>query len=217
LLVLLCGLKLCEVLTNYVLHLNRVEILLVGDHITQTRFDVFKLLKLDNKHVAQPLHVFLDVVVGHAAVQLVENCVEAALELLSVLGDALVVFLVGLGVLFEPVFAVVDHLIHPGLVLVVSLLVPAEVLSHVAKQLLELCLSPQEDLLDLTHVFLVLVEFVFQHVNSINLSLEIDLGSGDFFINRLELLNVINARLVNFLFLTPGHKSTDLPVTAFSY
>lgn len=138
------------------------------------------------------------------------------MEILSVLGDVLVVFLVGLSVLFEPVLAVIDYLIHPGLVLVVSLLVPAKVKSHVAKQLLELCFSPQKDLLDLTHVFLVLIKFVVQHVNSINLSLEIDLSGGDFFVNRLELLNVIDSRLVNFLFLSPGQNSTDLLVTEFS-
>ena len=66
-LVLLSYIKLGEILTDDVLHLDWIEVLLIRNHIAQTRFDVFKLLELNGEHITQPFHVFLDIVITHSA------------------------------------------------------------------------------------------------------------------------------------------------------
>lgn len=66
-LVLLSYIKLGEILTDDVLHLDWIEVLLIRNHIAQTRFDVFKLLELNGEHITQPFHVFLDIVISHSA------------------------------------------------------------------------------------------------------------------------------------------------------
>lgn len=94
-----------------------------------------------------------------------------------------------------------------------SLLVPAEVHPDVPQQLLEFSLSSEEDFLDFPHVLLVLVKFILQHVDCIDLSFEIDFGCGDFFIYGFKLFNVVDVCLVYFLFLLTGQLKLKLTIS----
>ena len=172
-LIFLCRFEVLHVLSNHYLHLQWIKVLLIRHHISEPSLNIFKLFELNEEHVVPCLEVLSDVVVGDSAIQLVEDCVDAAIEFSAVRGDGLIIVFVGLVVFVHPVLAVADHLIHSRFVRVVSLAVLREVCLHVGYHLEHLSFCAQEDVLNFLHVFFVLGKFVFQHVNCIDLCFQV--------------------------------------------
>jgi hypothetical protein len=98
--------KVHQRVADYTLHLQGVEVPLVGNRVTHGLFDILNLIELDRKHLIEPLEVLLHVIVSHTSTQLVEDGLYSACEVSVHLGDAFLVLLVARGVLLHPVLAV---------------------------------------------------------------------------------------------------------------
>jgi len=95
-----------HVLTNQSLHLHGVEVLLIGDHVSDSCLCVLQLFELDEEHVVESLEVLSGVVNCHPSPQLVEQCFDTAVQLCAESLNRFIVFLIDSGVLFKPVLRV---------------------------------------------------------------------------------------------------------------
>ena len=124
-----------EVLADDAVHLEWIEVLLVIKHVTNGLSLLFYLSKLKEEHVIELREVLLHVVHGDALAQLVEDGLNAAIELTLKLSNLSIVVLVGLSVLLKPVLAVCEHLFHSVLQVVISGFVLKEFIPHIDERL----------------------------------------------------------------------------------
>ena len=94
------------------LHLQRVEVLLVIEHITHCLLVIFHLAELDQKYVAQLIEVFLHVVDCDALADLILQSFHSTIDLRIDHSHLGVIVLKCLAVLFHPEGAVVNLLLH---------------------------------------------------------------------------------------------------------
>ena len=113
------------------MHLERIEVPLVIEHVTNGLPILLDLSELEEEHVVELSEILLHVVYGNAFAQLVEDGLDAAIEFALQLTNFGVVVLLGLGVLFEPVLAIGEHLVHPALQVVIASVVLEEFVPHV--------------------------------------------------------------------------------------
>ena len=89
-----------EVLADDAMHLEWIEVLLVVKHVSNGLSLRLYLSELKEEHVIELSKVLLHVVDCDALAQLVEYCLDAAVELALHFTDLCIVVFVGLGVLF---------------------------------------------------------------------------------------------------------------------
>ena len=101
-----------HILADDCLHLHRVEVFLIIEHITHGLLIVFYLLKFDIKHAVQLIKVLFHVVNGYSARQLEENSVKPSIKFAFQFTDFPIILLVRLSVFLEPELRVSDRLLH---------------------------------------------------------------------------------------------------------
>ena len=90
--------------------MHRIEVLLVGQKISQSSLHILHLLKFNKQHVVQGRHVLLHVRFSDPAVQLKQNGVDSAVHLGALPLQILVILLMRLCVFLEPILAVSNGL-----------------------------------------------------------------------------------------------------------
>ena len=113
------------------MHLEWIEVLLVIKHVTYGLSLLLDLSKLNEEHVIELSKVLLHVIYGNALTQLVENCLNTTIELALQLADFSIVVLIGLGVLFKPVLAIGEYLVHSAFQVVITGVILEELIPHI--------------------------------------------------------------------------------------
>ena len=99
LLVFLGCVEVLEILADDAMHLEWVEVLLVIKHVTNGLSLIFYLSELNEEHVIELGEVFLHVINCDALAQLIENGLDATIELTLQLANFSIVILIGFSVL----------------------------------------------------------------------------------------------------------------------
>ena len=88
-----------EILTDDAMHLERVEVLLIIKHVTNGLSLLFYLSELEEQHVIELGKVLLHVIYCDALAQLIENGLDATIELTLQFADFSIVILIGFSIL----------------------------------------------------------------------------------------------------------------------
>lgn len=188
-----------HVLTNESLHLQRIKVLLIVDHITQRLLIILNLSKLDEKHVVELVEVLAHIIDRDAPAKLEENGFNAAIEFALELSDLCIILLVGLGVLVEPVLAVLDRLVHAYFKIFMALLAPLHLCFGLSDLLPHLCLGAKHHILDLLKVLLVLVKLLLEGHSCLDFLVKVNLSLIYLFLASLKLLIVVRVYRLEFL------------------
>lgn len=193
--------QLHHVLPNDRLHLQRIEVLLIVQHVTQGVLVILDLLELYEKHVVEFVEILFHVVNGYTPRQLEEDGFNPTVELALHLSNFRIVFLVRLRVLFHPELGVGDHLVHASLQILMSRCLPGHFGTHVGDLLRDIRLGPQHHVLHLLEILLVLIKLGLKRHRCVDFLLKVHLGLVDLLDVRLELLLVIGVDLLGFTLL----------------
>ena len=127
------------------LHLQRIEELLVVEHVAHGLLVVLNLAELDQKNVCQLLEVFRHVVDGDSLTNLVFQSLHFPVHLRVDHAKLFIVIFEGLRVLLHPKAAVSDLLLHSLLKFIVVHLLFLYLTFHISDMLSHLTLRMKHD------------------------------------------------------------------------
>lgn len=113
------------------MHLERVEVLLVVEHVAQGVFVVLNFFELDKEYVIEFVEILFHVVNGYTSGELEIDGVNSTVKLALNLSNLRIVLLVSFCVLLHPELAIIDNLVHTILEILVTLRLFDHFSSHI--------------------------------------------------------------------------------------
>ena len=163
--------KVKHIVANQRLHLHRIEVLLVVEHIALSCLHVFQLRKFDVEQVIELVKVRFHVFNYYASLYLEILSVKTAVKLALHLANLRFILFEGLSVLVEPVLGISDSLLHARFKFLVLLTLFCNQQFHVRDMFLHVLLRAQHYILHLLNVSTALVKLAFESHCYVNLLL----------------------------------------------